>query len=79
MSRKVARPARVGEEGERIAWIAWGRRYVAVREVLGRWQEPAAPWEGAAERSYARLLLATGAVLEAYQENGRWHVCAVED
>jgi hypothetical protein len=65
--------------GDRIAWIAWDRRHFAVREILLRWTEPPAPWEGAGERSYARLLMETGAVLEAYQEDDRWHVCVVED
>jgi hypothetical protein len=79
MSRKVKKPARVGLAGERIAWIAWSRRRVPVKGVLSRWTEPAAPWDGAGERAYARLLLETGAVLDIFSESGRWHVCAVED
>jgi hypothetical protein len=79
MSRRVVKPARVGLAGGRIAWIAWDRRHLAVREVLGRWVEPPAPWDGAGERCYARLLLETGAVLDAFLEDGRWRVCAMED
>jgi len=79
MSRKVTRPARVGMAGGRITWISWSRRPFAVREVLGRWTEPPAPWDGAGERRYARLLLESGAVLEAYQEDDRWYVCGMED
>lgn len=79
MSRKVAKPARVGTDGDRILWISWSRRRIPVQNVLSRWTEPAAPWEGAGERAYRRLLLETGAVLDTYQESGRWHVCGVED
>jgi hypothetical protein len=79
MSRKVAKPARVGMAGERIAWISWSHRRIRVQGVLSQWTEPPAPWEGTAERRYARLLLETGAVLDAYSEDGRWNVCGVED
>lgn len=79
MSRKVIKTAHVGMVEGRILWISWSRRRVPVQSVLARWREPAAPWEGAGERSYVRLLLETGAVLDAYTEGGLWHVCGVED
>ena len=55
-----------------------GRR-VGVQGVLREWDEPAAPWEGVAERRYARLMLQSGGVLEVYREGDRWTVSSVED
>lgn len=72
-------PARVGTRPGGIDWVMWGGRRVAVRDVLCWWDEPAAPWVGTTERHYARLLLATGGVLEVCHEAGRWMVCGVED
>jgi hypothetical protein len=78
MNRKE-RPARVGVRPGGIEWVMWGGRRVLVREVLTWWDEPAAPWDGHDERHYARLLLATGAVLEIVHESDAWSVCGVED
>jgi hypothetical protein len=72
-------PARVGVGPGKIEWVAWDGRRVRVAEVLRWWDEPPAPWEGAEERHYARLLLVDGGVLEIFQEGDAWHVCGTED
>lgn len=72
-------PALVGGPPGRIAWITWAGRRARVTRVLALWDEPAAPWDGVAERCYARLMLDTGAVLEVRREYDAWTVCGVED
>ena len=70
---------RVGPAGLLPRWVVLSGRRVGVQSVLREWDEPAAPWEGAGERRYARLLLQSGAVVEVCHEGGRWTVSAVED
>ena len=70
---------RVGSAGLLPRWVVLGGRRVGVESVLREWDEPAAPWEGAGERRYARLLLQSGAVVEVCCEGSRWTVSAIED
>lgn len=70
---------RIEEANATPRWILLGGRRVGVQSVLREWDEPAAPWEGVAERRYARLLLQSGGVLEVCREGGRWAVSTVED
>lgn len=69
----------VGPTGLSPRWVLLGGRRMAVQAVLREWDEPAAPWEGVCERHYVRLMLLSGGVLEAYQENGIWAMDGVED
>jgi hypothetical protein len=69
----------IGPTASIPGWMVVSGRRVGVQSILREWDEPAAPWEGAGERHYARFLLQSGGVLEAYREGERWTVSAVED
>ena len=69
----------------RIAWTSGRRRCRKRRhvvEVLGRWREVRAWWDGtrAKNRSLARLLLSDGSVVDLARENGgEWFLVGVTD
>ena len=69
----------------RVTWASGRRRCRKGRlvvEVLGRWREVRAWWDGerAKDRSLARLLLSDGSVIDLAQENdGEWFLVGVTD
>ena len=81
MGRLIAEPIEVFARGGWPQRFIWRRRVYTVTELVGRWREPGAWWDGEPVREFFRVTAGRGSlgVYELCREDGRWFLHRVLD
>ena len=81
MTKRVDEPVVVTfDRGGRPRWFRWGRRRVAIGQLLDRWEEAGCWWRGEEVRRVYRVCSRKGVVYELHHQASQgWRLYRIYD